>query len=160
MVDWGGLMRNWTSHSFLFLHLWQTICCLHRLGRWWFSTKSVALVSSQMLPALQSAAGRKGREQMRPDDLIVLMVCDCQPHWWDFYSKTSFSLPPHLHINNSFPWNIIFCLYTLFILSSSKLDITHLKAQNLTLFSFRWMRVTDNLHSSCILPLIENDENL
>lgn len=95
--------------SFLFLHLQHILFCLHRLGRWGFSTKSVAPVSSQMLPALQSATGRRGREQMRPDDLAALMVCDCQPHWGDLYCKTDFSLLSHLHINNSFPWNNIFC---------------------------------------------------
>lgn len=40
------------------------------------------------------------------------------------------------------------------------LEITRLKAQNLTSFSCRWMRAIHNLHLHCILPLTENKNNL
>lgn len=69
-------------------------------------------------PFLVSAApffavriGRKGREQIRQDDLLALMVCVCQPHWWDLYGKNilvSFSICiPVIHPH---PWLTFFFL--------------------------------------------------
>lgn len=90
-----GEELSFPSLPFLFLHFCHVFWCLHRLGCLRVSTKSVAPFSSQLFPSLQSDIGRKGREQIRQDDLLALMVCVCQPHWWDLYGKkilVSFSI--------------------------------------------------------------------